>query len=86
MNILRKLATLIRAMASPGTDAPAAGPAPAEAEGAGVAPAAEDAQRTMGKRGEVPGQPLDRSRVADLLDQQAQGQEMPAQRQKGDRS
>ncbi len=86
MNILRKLSALIRAMASPGTHDRATGAAPAQADDAGVAPPAQEAQQAKGKRAEAQGQPLDRSRVADLLDQQAPGQDTPARQQKGDRS
>lgn len=86
MNILRKLSTLIRAMASPGTDERPADTVPAEAGSGSAGPRAEEMQQATGKRAEVQGQPLDRSRVADLLNQQAPGQDAPAQRQKGDRS
>jgi hypothetical protein len=85
MNILRKLSTLIRAMASPDTGDRAADRTPAK-DDVGPAPAAEEPPRAKGQRSDLQDQPLDRSRVADLLDQQASGQDMPTQRQKGDRS
>lgn len=86
MNILRKLSTLIKAMASQGTDEQPAGAVPTQVDGAGVVPTAEETQQVKGKRAAVPGEPLDRSRVADLLErQEAPGQDAPAQRRKGDR-
>jgi hypothetical protein len=82
MNVLRKLSTLIKAMASRGTGDRPAEAAPTQVHGAGVVPAAEEAQRA-----DVQRQPLDRSRVADLLErQQAPDKDAPAQRKKGDRS
>lgn len=87
MNVLRKLSTLIKAMASRGTGDRPAEAAPTQVHGAGVVPAAEEAQRAEGERADVQRQPLDRSRVADLLErQQAPGKDAPAQRKKGDRS
>jgi hypothetical protein len=89
MNILRKLSTLIRAMASRGTDERAAErvSAPLQARDADVEQTAAPAQQTHGERAEVQRQPLDRSRVADLLErQQAPDEDAPAQRKKGDRS
>lgn len=86
MNILRKLSALFRAMASPSTDDRVRDSGATEPNDAGKAPAVEGAQQPKGKRAEVQGRPLDRSRVADLLDQQASVEDAPAQRQKGDRS
>ena len=88
MNVLRKLSTLIKAMASRGTGGRPTEAAPTpQVHGAGVVPAAEEAQRAEGERADVQRQPLDRSRVADLLErQQAPGKDAPAQRKKGDRS
>jgi hypothetical protein len=86
MNILRKLATLLRAMASPGTHDRPPGSTPAKVDDAGVTPAVDEAQRPTESQSEGHVGPLDRSRVADLLDQQAQGRDMPVQRQEGDRS
>lgn len=85
MNVLRKLSTLIKAMASRGTgDRPAE--APPQVHGAGVVPAAEEAPQAEGERPDVLLQPLDRSRVADLLEQQqVPDKDTPAQRKKGDR-
>jgi len=91
MNVLRKLSTLIKALASRGTgDRPAeAAPTP-QLHGAGIEHAAEQAQQAQhaeGRRVDVQRQPLDRSRVADLLErQQAPGEHPPAQRKKGDRA
>ena len=91
MNVLRRLSTLIKAMASRGTgDRPAeAAPTP-QLHGADVENAAEQtqqAQQAEGERADVQRQPLDRSRVADLLErQQVPGKDAPAQRKKGDRS
>lgn len=89
MNILRKLSTLITAMTSRST-----GERPVETiqtpqqdHDADLAHAAMPARRAADRRADAEHQPLDRSRVADLLERQEKaGEDTPTQRKKGDRS
>lgn len=101
MNVLRRLSTLIKAMASRGTgDRPAEVAPTPQLHGAGIEHAAGEAgqidsaaaehaaaEPQRARQADVQRQPLDRSRVADLLErQQAPDRDAPAQRKKGDRS
>jgi hypothetical protein len=89
MNILRKLSTLVKAMAlrSPGERPAETIEAPQQDRDADLERTAMPAQQAPNRHADAEHRPLDRSRVADLLEQQEKiGQDTSTQRKKGDRS
>jgi hypothetical protein len=95
MNILRKLSTLVKAMAlrSPDQRPAETIEAPQQGHGAGPERGAElqrtttSAQQASNRHADAAHRPLDRSRVADLLARQDKaGEDTSTQRKKGDRS
>jgi hypothetical protein len=89
MNILRKLSTLITAMASRSTgERPAETiQAPRQDDDADLEHTAISAQQALHGRADAERPPLDRSRVSDLLERQrTAGEDTPTQQRKGDRS
>lgn len=87
MNILHKLSTLVKAMAlrSPGARPAETIQAPQQDQHADLEHNTISAQQAPDRRADAEHRPLDRSRVADLLErQESAAEDTPAQRKKGD--